>query len=35
MPTSEDRTRRAIDRAFAEDRAAEDGPEAVDGLETA
>ncbi|MFJ6168395.1 tyrosine-type recombinase/integrase [Micromonospora orduensis] len=35
LPTSEDRTRRAIDTAFGEDQAAKDGPEAVDGLETA
>ncbi|MGC4749925.1 hypothetical protein ACLQ28_30325 [Micromonospora sp. DT201] len=35
LPTSEDRTRRAIDTAFDEDQAAKDGPEAVDGLETA
>ncbi|RAO34481.1 hypothetical protein PSN13_03348 [Micromonospora saelicesensis] len=32
LPTSEDRTRRAIDTAFGEDQAAKDGPEAVDGL---
>ncbi|MFI6263301.1 hypothetical protein [Micromonospora sp. NPDC051006] len=35
LPTSEDRGRRAIDTAFGEDQAAKDGPEAVDGLETA
>ncbi|MGW5083192.1 tyrosine-type recombinase/integrase [Micromonospora echinospora] len=35
LPTSEDRTRRAIDAAFGEDQAAEDGPEAADGLATA
>lgn len=35
LPTSEDRTRRAIDKAFGEDQAADDGPEAGDGLETA
>ena len=35
LPTSEDRTRRAIDKAFGEDRADENGPEARDGLETA
>lgn len=35
LPTSEDRTRRAIDAAFGEDQAAENGPEAADGLETA
>ncbi|WP_346119697.1 hypothetical protein [Micromonospora coerulea] len=35
LPTSEDRTRRAIDKAFGEDQAADDGREARDGLETA
>ncbi|MEU9509156.1 site-specific integrase [Micromonospora sp. NPDC048170] len=35
LPTSEDRTRRAIDAAFGEDQAAEDVSEALDGLETA
>ncbi|MER7591384.1 hypothetical protein ABTW72_27990 [Micromonospora sp. NPDC127501] len=35
LPTSKDRTRRAIDAAVGEDQAAKDGPEAVDGLETA
>ncbi|MEU1397464.1 hypothetical protein ABZ403_15570 [Micromonospora zamorensis] len=35
LPTSEDRTQRAIDTAFGEDQAAEDVPEALDGLETA
>jgi hypothetical protein len=34
LPTSEDRTRRAIDKAFGEDQAADHGPGA-DGLETA
>ncbi|MEW1586286.1 hypothetical protein AB0283_12630 [Micromonospora vinacea] len=34
-PTSEDRTRRAIDTAFGADQAANDGPKATDGLETA
>ncbi|MGV9213198.1 tyrosine-type recombinase/integrase [Micromonospora sp. RB23] len=35
LPTSEDRTRRVIDAAFGEDQSAADGPDAVDGLETA
>ncbi|GGO18529.1 hypothetical protein GCM10011576_33620 [Micromonospora parathelypteridis] len=35
LPTSEDRTRRAIDAAFGEDQAAEVVPEALDGLQTA
>lgn len=35
LPTSEDRTRRAIDKAFGEEQPADDGPEAGDGLETA
>ncbi|MET8203092.1 tyrosine-type recombinase/integrase [Micromonospora taraxaci] len=35
LPTSEDRTRCAIDTALGENRTAEDGPEAFDGLETA
>ncbi|MFD2768555.1 tyrosine-type recombinase/integrase [Micromonospora eburnea] len=35
LPSSEDRTRRAIDKAFGEVQAADDGPEAGDGLETA
>ncbi|MGW3604130.1 tyrosine-type recombinase/integrase [Micromonospora sp. NPDC005161] len=35
LPTSEDRTRRAIDTAFGEDQAAGDGPGAVDGPNTA
>jgi integrase len=35
LPASEDRTRRAIDKAFAEQPAAGDGPHASDGLETA
>ncbi|MEW2145068.1 hypothetical protein AB0869_19870 [Micromonospora vinacea] len=35
LPTSDDRTRRAIDTAFGEDQAAKDGPAPVDGLETA
>ncbi|WP_433358277.1 hypothetical protein ACQPYV_15440 [Micromonospora saelicesensis] len=32
LPTSEDRTRRAIDTAFGAYQAANDGPEAIDGL---
>ncbi|MFF5219534.1 hypothetical protein [Micromonospora sp. NPDC000442] len=35
LPTSEDRTRRAIDEAFGEDQADDDEPEARGGLETA
>ncbi|MEU4676438.1 tyrosine-type recombinase/integrase [Micromonospora sp. NPDC023737] len=35
LPTSEDRTRRAIDKALGEDQADEDGTEARDGPETA
>lgn len=35
LPTSEDRTRRAIDAAFGEDQDSKDDPEAVDGLKTA
>ena len=35
LPTSEDRTRRAIDKAFGEDQADDDGPKPGDGLETA
>ncbi|MET8041322.1 tyrosine-type recombinase/integrase [Micromonospora sp. NPDC005215] len=32
LPTREDRTRRAIDTAFGGDQAANDGPEAADGM---
>ncbi|WP_435055017.1 tyrosine-type recombinase/integrase [Micromonospora aurantiaca (nom. illeg.)] len=35
LPTSEDRTRRAIDKALGEDQEDDDPPEPVDGLETA
>ncbi|MFU8854874.1 tyrosine-type recombinase/integrase [Micromonospora sp. SL1-18] len=35
LPNSEDRTRRAIDKAFGDDQAADDCPDAGDGLETA
>ncbi|MFD6265613.1 hypothetical protein ACFWFK_31360 [Micromonospora chalcea] len=35
LPTSEDRTRRAIDKALGEDQEDDDPSEAADGLETA
>ncbi|MER7331129.1 MULTISPECIES: tyrosine-type recombinase/integrase [unclassified Micromonospora] len=35
LPNSEDRTRRAIDKALGEQAVADNGPSAVDGLETA
>lgn len=35
LPTSEDRTRRAIDKALGEDQEDDDPPEPVDGLKTA
>ncbi|MEU7945421.1 site-specific integrase [Micromonospora taraxaci] len=35
LPASEDRTRRAIDKALSEDQAGNDAPQALDGLDTA
>lgn len=35
LPASEDRTRRAIDKALGEDQAGKDAPQALDGLDTA